>query len=270
MPFFLLGFISCTPEVIEDPNTIKQYLHLSHTKTEVNPKMDSTAETIDYSRFDMLWLGGDLAVFTSRDDSTMAYADSIFDLGNERTLWTLGNHDYPHVDRIEQFTNRPPYYVYSEDKMTVVVLDTQEDRANIDGPQKDFLFEIIDSLKSTTHLILLHHKLVWMQDHPELESQINDISNGEAGNCGWCLFPNNFNSVIYPKLVEATEKGIEVICIGGDIGKRVNEFEYLTDEGIHFLASGIEAEQVGNQALLFSHNITTGQITWEYKFLTDL
>ena len=51
-------------------------------------------ESIDYSYYDMLWLGGDMAVSSSLDDITMNHIDSILDVGNENTLWALGNHDY--------------------------------------------------------------------------------------------------------------------------------------------------------------------------------
>jgi len=97
-----------TPSPIVDP-TIKKYIHISHTRTAANPNMDSLVEHIEYKKFDMVWLGGDMANLTSQDDETMYHIDSILDLSNLNTLWSLGNHDYSDLDRIQSFTNRPPF-----------------------------------------------------------------------------------------------------------------------------------------------------------------
>ena len=256
---------------IERPiNKSKQYLHLSHTRTKRNPLMDSLVEKVDYSKFDMLWLGGDLAYLTSRDDMTMAHIDSIFDVGNINTLWTLGNHDYSDLNRVKRYTKRPPYYAANQDGITLVVLDTQENLSNIADAQKDFLMGILDTVQKSSHLILLHHKLIWMYGNAHLEPKISSISNARLGACSYCVNPNNFNSEIYPKLVEIKKKGVEVVCIGGDIGFHAKEFEYLTPEGIHFLASGITYGQDENKALLFQHNLSDKTLTWDFKQLNDL
>ena len=65
-------------------------------------------------------------------------------------------------------------------------------------------------------------------------------------------------------------RGIEVFCIGGDIGIKTNEFDHLTSDGIQFLASGLSIEADENKALLFHHDILNRQLTWEYKLITDL
>ena len=65
----------------------------------------------------------------------------------------------------------------------------------------DFLFEVLDTIQQSNHLIILHHKLIWMYDHDVLESQISSVSNADLGGCFNCINPNNFYSEIYPKLV---------------------------------------------------------------------
>ena len=267
---------SCKKEevvIIQPPVIIPEihnYLHISHTRTNSNPDMDSIAEGIDYSNYDMLWLGGDLAHLTSNDDETMWHVDSIFDIGNTNTLWALGNHDYSDLDRIQTFTNRSPYFAYNKNGITFIILDTQDSLSNIIGLQKELFDSVVDTIQDSSHLIVLHHKLIWMYDNPVLESQIPSVSNGELGDCFYCINPNNFYSDIYPKLLAVMQQGIEVICIGGDIGFNTNEFEYLTPEGIHFLASGIHAGYSGNKALLFNHDITNKLLTWEFKLIADL
>lgn len=252
--------------IVSEPKT---YLHLSHTRTNANPLMDSIAEQLNFAQFDMLWLGGDLALLTSADDQTMNHIDSVFDIGSPHTFWALGNHDYTDLNRIEAYTQRMPYYASNKNGITVLVLDTQDSLSHIVGDQMTFFNSVIDTLEKSTHLIILHHKLIWMYDNAHLEPQISSVSNGNLGDCFYCINPNNFNSEIYPKLVELEEKGIEVLCIGGDIGFKASEFEYITAEGINFMASGINAGSPTNKALLFSHNLADQTLTWEFKSLTD-
>ena len=61
--------ISCNKDRTIGPH--KCYLHLSHTRTNSNLFMDNLSEMIDFNRFDMLWLGGDLALSTSSNNMTM-------------------------------------------------------------------------------------------------------------------------------------------------------------------------------------------------------
>ncbi len=249
---------------------IQNYLHLSHTRTDSNPYMDSIVETIDYSKFDMLWLGGDLALLSSEDDETMMHIDSIFDVGSENTLWALGNHDYTDLDRVQFFTKRPPYYSYFKDNITYVVLDTQDTISSILGLQKMFLDNIMDTIQESSHLIILTHKLVWMYGNADLEPIIDSVSNGEFGDCSYCVNPNNFNSEIYPSLLEVKQRGIQVVCIAGDIGMWTKYFEYENHDGIHFLASGISANTAGNKVLQFKYDITNKHLSWEFNLLSSL
>ncbi|MFT4762575.1 MAG: hypothetical protein ACI9XO_003594 [Paraglaciecola sp.] len=275
--FFLclvsLSIGACTKKNDSNPSNenqeTKSYLHLSHTRTAANPAVVLDIENLDFTDFDMLWLGGDMAQATSMDEETMLYIDSIFDIGSTNTLWALGNHDYPNLDRIQNFTNRPAYYSFHQNGLTFIVLDTQDNYSKITGDQKLLFDSVMDTLENSSHLILLHHKLIWMVDQAELEPQIPAVSNGEFGTCFYCLNANNFQSEIYPRLLEAKQNEIEVICIGGDIGFNTNEFEFTTADSIHFLASGLSSNADENQAILFQHNLETKSLTWEFQRLSD-
>lgn len=273
IPLLIIVLGSCVKDKSVEPFIIpetKNYICVSHTRTKTNPLIDSMVERVDFSKFDMLLLGGDLAYLTSKDNYTMLHVDSIFDLENENTLWALGNHDYSDLDKIQEFTNRPPYYSFYNDGITFIVLDTQDSLSNIIGEQKDFFDRIVDTIKESSHLIILHHKLIWMYGNAYLEPQISSVSNAELGDCFYCINPNNFYTSIYPKLLEVKQKGIDVICIAGDIGFQVKEFEYITSDGIYFLASGIYSGTIGNKVLLFHNDITNKKITWEYTLITEL
>ena len=270
---FIVFITSCKKDdvlVPSKPLKSNSYLHLSHTRKNVNPQMDDVVESINYKKYDMLWLGGDLTNLTSFDDETMLHVDSIFDFANPNTLWALGNHDYSDLFRVQEFTDRLPYYAYHKDGITFIVLDTQDSLSNIIGEQKVLFESVVDTLEKSSHLIIIHHKLIWMYGNNDLESQISSISNGDLGDCFHCINPNNFYTEIYPQLAAVKNKGIEVICIAGDIGFKTNEFEYTTSEGIYFLASGIKAGESDNKALLFEHDVTNRHLTWEYKLIIDL
>ena len=57
---------------------------------------------IDFNRFDMLWLGGDLAPSTSSSNMTMEMINNIYNIEDRNTLWSLGNHDYTDIERIRE------------------------------------------------------------------------------------------------------------------------------------------------------------------------
>jgi hypothetical protein len=243
---------------------ISYYLHLSHTRTPANPTVIAPVNAIDFRSFEMLWLGGDLAWLSSENDATMSYLDSIFQFGSTNTLWSLGNHDYSDLARIESYTHRPNYYCHSRNGITVLVLDTQDSLSNILGAQKVFFDSVLDTLQQTTHLVILHHKLLWMPGNATLEPLIPSVSNGSLGNCYSCVNPNNFYADLYPRLLEVHAKGIEVICVGGDIGSHTTEFEYETPEGIHFLASGMSYTSTENKAILFRHDRVRQRLVWSF------
>ena len=260
--------ISCNKDRTIGPH--KCYLHLSHTRTNSNLFMDNLSEMIDFNRFDMLWLGGDLALSTSSNNMTMDRINNMFNIEDRNTLWSLGNHDYADTERIENYTKRPPYYATYQNGITFIVLDTQDSLSNIVNNQKDFLFEVLDTIQQSNHLIILHHKLIWMYDHDVLESQISSVSNADLGGCFNCINPNNFYLEIYPNLIDISDRGIKVFCIGGDIGYNAKEFEYLTNEGIYLLASGINSKVDYNKAILFYHDLLNKKLTWSFEFLKDL
>ena len=71
-------------------------------------------------------------------------------------------------------------------------------------------------------------------------------------------------------MVDISNRGIKVFCIGGDIGYNAKEFEYLTNEGIYLLASGINSKVDDNKAILFYHDLLNNNLTWSFELLKDL
>lgn len=271
LALLLVGFSSCKKEKTL-PLGFATYLHLAHTRVYggIKDKVMSEVEQLDFSKYDALMLGGDLAAESTESLATLAYLDSVFDLAQPTTLWTLGNHDYLHPEWIAQYTQRPLFYAFHKNDITFLVFDAQEDRCNTSGAQLELFNQVIDTLEKSTHLVLLHHKLLWLMDGGTLQNDINQISNGDYGGCFHCVPENNFYTTVYPRLVELQNKGIQVICTAGDIGVKVKEFEHQTAEGIVFLASGVKDGAAGNKALLFQHDRDKKSLSWEFVPLDNL
>jgi calcineurin-like phosphoesterase family protein len=270
--FLILLIVSCGEEQYDKDNAT--YLHIAHTRSysEAKDQLMTAAETLDYSKYDVLMLGGDLVFESTGKPETLEYLDTVFDLSNPHTLWTLGNHDYHnHPEWIPETTGRPNAYAFQKYGITYLVFDSQEDNCNTSGKQKKLLEETLKSLKSgTTHLIVLHHKLLWMLDNGSLQGRVDAVANGGAGGCFHCIPQNDFYKEVYPKLVKVQKKGVQVICIAGDIGVKVNEFEYQTPEGIYFLASGLKDGGADNRVLLFQHDIKNKKLDWKFEKLSSL
>lgn len=250
------------------------YLHIAHTRSYDGSKdrLMSEVEALDLKKYEVLMLGGDLVLESTGDRKTLNHLDEVFDLSKDHVLWTLGNHDYRnHPEWIPEVTKRPNAFSFYKNNISYLVFDSQEDHCNTTGAQKEMLDKVVKTLKSeTTHLIILHHKLIWMMDKGKLQNEINEVSNGGAGDCFYCVPENDFYSKVFPKLIEVQKKGIQVICIAGDIGAKKDQFEHQTKEGIYFLASGLKDQAKSNKVLLFDHNLETGNLTWAFEELENL
>ena len=54
-----------------------------------------------------------------------------------------------------------------------------------------------------------------------------------------CDSNTQFNALIYPKLVEVQNRGVQVVLVGGDVGMQKKSLSYQTREGVWLLGSGI-------------------------------
>ncbi len=266
----VFGIVSCRKPNLapETHQNSLRFIHLAHTRTNDNPQLIPEVESIDFTAYDLVLLGGDLAASTTESESAISHVDSIFHFNQETTLWAIGNHDYNNLSLIEQYTQRPPYFAYNYQGITFIVLDTQDDFSNISGLQKEFFMNVVDTIEQSSQLIVLHHKLIWMYGDEYLEPLIPEVANGGLGDCFYCINPNNFYPEIYPKLVEVKDRGINVICV--DIGFQTNQFEYTTPEGIHFLASGMSFNGQDNKALLFYYMPEKKRLDWQFVDLSSL
>lgn len=209
----------------------------------------------------MTLLGGDLG-YETFEGSIIHHLDTIFDLKNKNTLWSIGNHDKTSDDNFKKITRKNKYHKYIRDNTTFIIINSQDSLSSIIGKQKDFLLDVLHKVNSK-NIIVLSHKLIFMDQHPVLDSKINQICNGGKGNCYYCHNTNNFQSEIYPELVKIKKSGKTLIWIGGDLGYKTSKFEYIDKNGIIFLGNGFWYKNRKNKVLLFSNK--DSQI--KYRFI---
>ncbi|MDX2360013.1 MAG: metallophosphoesterase [Crocinitomicaceae bacterium] len=263
-----LVLAACQETIVPDEELeVKEYICISRTRTDSSLVLPQEVINNDLLQYDLLMLGGDLALLSSEDTTTLSLLDAQFDLGAPTTLWAMGNHDYTDVPLASSYTKRPTFYTFYQDGISFMVLDTQMDSCSILGEQKQMFDNVIDTISASSHLVILHHKMIWMVDDPVLHNQIDSISNGPMGNWIFCLHPNNYLQEIYPDLVKLEQKDIDVVCIAGDIGLHVNEFEYVTPQGVTYLATGMEYSSDENKILKLTHTPDTRELTWRFEFI---
>ncbi len=258
---FVLLFFSCKESVIDPPGS---YIYVAHTRLNSNDSLYSKVYDIDFSNYDMTLLGGDLAMSSfSKRRVILPHLDSIFDFKNPNTIWSIGNHDNVSDKRFYEATLRNKYHVYQKDDVTFITLNSQDSLSSIVGKQKEFLFSVLDTIQ-TRSVLLMTHKLIFMNDHPVLDEKISKVCNANKGDCFHCHNANNFYTTVYPKLLEVKNRGIQVLWVGGDLGYKTSEFEYIDDQGIVFLGNGFWFKKDWNKVLLFSK---VKDAALEYKFV---
>ena len=129
--------------------------------------------------------------------------------------------------------------------------------------------KVTDTLSESTHLILLMHKLAWVYGNPEL-SDYENSANAGIGSQFHEINPNNFYKDVYPLLLEVLKREIEVICISGDLGKNEKNLSYVTEQGVYFLACGLNDNDDDDVVLIFDHDIDKNQLKWQFHKINAL
>jgi hypothetical protein len=229
---------------------------------------------LDKTPYTGIWLGGDVSSEAMLDYSTMQYIDSLFNLGNPETHWTLGNHDARNGnwEWYEELTGRRTYYAYSSYGITRIVLNTNLVPTNCEDIEDEFniISNVCDTIQESRYLILLMHHGLW-RDVPGLPPPgtyaQSDLRYWNA-NCD--SVNTNFVQVIYPKLLEVKQRGIEVICVMGDMGAGPKKFQMDSDDGIHFLGCGLYHNEPDNNVLIFNYDIETRHLDYGFHNLDSL
>lgn len=237
-------------------------------------KVDYRLEQLDLSPYEGVWLGGDVCSEAMLNYSTIQYIDSLFDIGNPETHWALGNHDARNGnwEWYEEFTGRKTYYAYNSHDITRIVLNTNLVPTNCQfiNDQFEIISSVCDTIQQSKYLILLMHHCLW-RDVPNLPPP-GGYAHGDLrywnANCD--SVNANFADVIYPKLVEVKLRGIEVICILGDMGASKKKFQMDSEDGVHFLGCGLYKNHPDDLVLIFNYNTISQKLDYEFHNLDSL
>lgn len=240
----ILVLTSCSNEpensIPDDEGSGISILVVGHTRNELPSEnyLDPRLYDVAQQEHDLTILTGDMAFHTTSSQEVLDSLDELFNLGSDYTLFAPGNHDYDSLELLTSYTKKKYPIDLRLDRVVVFTLDSEKDSGNVSKQA----IQALESLnpESFDHLILVSHKLIWMRDGGPLEKIANQTLNGELGSCNWCLDSVNFYSEVYPVLQSLKNSGVNVVCIAGDVGKKVTSFEHKNEDGVLFLASGFQ------------------------------
>jgi hypothetical protein len=228
---------------------------------------------IDFAKYDVRMLGGDITYSTSKDSETLAYCDNLFNIRSPNTLWSLGNHDVQsgHRDLIKKFTGRESYYSYSRDGITFIVLDTELDANSfsstfIEGNQLQMVKDVCDTITDSRYLILLHHRFMWMINNDYFKPMLTDSIAASSRS----MDTTNFYSDIYPLLQKVKSKGMQVLVFGGDKSK-IN-VAYSPEDSITFYAARLAADIPDNinNVIVLNYSLQNKELTCDFVPLSEI
>ena len=256
-------------------DSVLKFIFVPHPRSEdqVNQSIYQGIAKIDFTKYDMIMLGGDLTYSTSKDSATLAYCDNLFNLGSPNTLWSLGNHDVQsgHRALIKEFTGRESFYSYERNGVTFIVLDTELDANGfsntfIKEDQLQMVKNVCDSIAESGFLILLHHRFMWMINNEYFKTKLTDSIAASSRS----MDTTNFYSDIYPLLRQVKNKGIQVLVFGGDKSK-IN-VEYSPEDSITFYAARMadDLPDSMNNVIILNYNLQNKEITCNFVSLEEM
>lgn len=287
----LLGFSACNLESRNaKPEYTKngRYLFLGHTYHWYSDnKIDFRIQALNLKDYEMLLLGGDLCSESSKTDTSLSHIDSIYDVSNPNVLWSLGNHDLKNgsLSKIENYTKRKTYYAQYKNGITFLVLNTNFEHSQLTAEEqaKEYQLQyklftnIVDTIKQSSHLLILSHNVVW-KDLDSLSRSFANVSKPYSFSADSSI---SFRDHIYPQLIKVKDKNVDVIWVAGDIGRWSKNYSFKTDDGIQFLASGINNTRLlrnpelhsnppMDKVLIFDHDKEKQKLSWNFVELNYL
>jgi len=271
----LIIFTISFTDLFSQNDSVLKFIFVPHPRSDdqVNQSVHSGIAKIDFTKYDVKMLGGDITYDTGKDNATLAYCDNLFDLGSPNTLWCFGNHDVQsgHRSLIKKFTGRESYYSYSRDGITFIVLDTELD-ANafsstfIEGNQLQMVKDVCDSITDSRYLILLHHRFMWMINNDYFKSRLTDSIAASSRS----MDTTNFYSDIYPLLQKVKNKGTQVLVLGGDKSK-IN-VAYSPEDSITFYAVRLATDIPDNinNVIVLNYSLQNKELTCNFVPLTEI
>jgi len=236
--------------------------------------IDERLKQLDFSPYAGVWLGGDLTTGTMLTYNSIQYIDTLFDLGNPETHWALGNHDARNGnwEWYEEFTGRKTYYAYTSNNITRIILNTNILPVNCEMLNEEYkiISDVCDTIQYSKYLILIMHHGLW-HDVPDLPNPSTyAFSDLQYWNANCDSVNTSFVEVVYPKLVEVKNKGIDVICVMGDMGSNPKTFSQMSVDSIQFLGCGLDQGDPEDKVLIFKYDKVSQVLTWGFHNIDSL
>jgi len=237
-------------------------------------KVDYRLEQLDYSSYAGVWLGGDVCSEALVNFSTVEYLNEIFNLENPESHWALGNHDARNMnwEYVTDITNRKTYYAYHSNKMTRIIMNTNivPTFCELMDEQYSLIVNVCDTIQDSKYLVLLMHHGLWYGVPGLPDPFVYAHSNLKYWNSNCYDVNSNFINSIYPKLLEVKDRGIQVVCIMGDVGEKTNGFQMQSDDGIWFVGNGLYHNGEDNNITIFTYDTSDYVLSWQFHNLDSL
>ena len=271
---------------------VEDYLVLGHCYQHGTwQHIDKRLEQLYLPEYEMLLLGGDISAELTEDSTYLPTLDQKLDLGSEKTLWAVGNHDTRNgnVDWITNITGRKTYLAHYHKGITFLVLNTcfrneqappLHESCDEMREQVELIRQVTDTIRQSSHLVVLKHHVVWGETVAPL---YHGVSNYRMPRWQFlCDSASSFDTLIYPMLSNVQKRGVQVICLAGDMGMYGKEFEKVTHDGIVFLVTGINNSANkkirakfhynghADKVLVLHHDTTSHELTWGFYKLNVL
>lgn len=256
-------------------NETLKYIFMGHTYQlgGGGTRVDERIEQLDLSVYEGIWLGGDICSEATLEYSTIEYLDRLFDLSNPNTYWTFGNHDIRNgnLEWIHEFSGKETFYTHYQNGFTSIILNTNLVPSQCEqlNDQYYMIENVCDTIQQSSHLILLMHHGIW-GGVPDLPSPgWYAHSNLIYWNSNCFSVNSTFVNSIYPMLLEVENRGIDVICILGDMGATQKKIDLQSVDSISFLGCGLNDSPEDN-VLIMEYETETRNLNYHFHNLDSL
>ena len=69
---------------------------------------------------------------------------------------------------MQAYSQKARYYSFTKSHIIFLVLDTEITTPDITGNQLTLIQNVADTIEDLDYLVILHHRVLWMVDNPEL------------------------------------------------------------------------------------------------------
>lgn len=259
----------------KNKNQILKYIFMGHTYQwgSGGTKVDERIEQMDLSPYEGIWLGGDICSEASLDYSTLVYIDSLFDLSNPNTYWSFGNHDIRNrnLEWINELSGKNTFYSHYQNGFTSIVMNTNLVPSQCEQLNNQYFMinNVCDTIQQSSHLFLIMHHGLWYGVPGLPPPGVYAHSDLRYWNSNCFSANSNFLNSIYPMLLEVENRGIEVICILGDMGASQKKFDMQSSDSITFLGCGLNNHPEDN-VLILEYNNESNDLLYDFHNLDSL